>query len=790
MDEKLKRAIEEMAEGKEEGFNAVYSATYNHVYFRAKAYMKDEADAQDLTQIVYIEAYKNIKSLQNAESLFGWLDGICHNQGMKIFRKKKDVLPNVDEEGKDIFETLESNDITSLPELSTDQKETSRIIQEFIGELPEVQKAAVIAYYFDGFSVGEIAQMQDCSEGTVKSRLNYARKFLKDKVEGTEKRDGIRLHVVALPTLYYAIKLMSENTKLSAKAAEGIYVGSCAKVGLTPGAIALGNAGAGMSAKMAVSGAVKVAEAGSAVGANAAVASSGAGAAVGSGAAAGTAGSGIAGAAGTAAATGAGLSLSVKTLIIAGAILVGVGAGAGATYYAVKQNSQEAEIIEDEGDVDSEEITNQDADENPNNDTEKVAESQTNDMEDDSASEKALKEALEDEEVKNKEAEDIVLSESAKIQIVDAVGYFLQFGLPESDYVTGARYYAVETLYINPAGKAGFPWKESDKLDAQFIKDFYNSLGITIPDDYDYDDDGVTPDSDNVFGQVDFPEDYIVFKNLDITNNGDGTYILNGQYSWESPYFETSDSNDIISFIAKAVSGGNPEIFDGLIITEFKEAEDDPNKNEDSAKTDDKELYEKFLANSVPVHFSSRNNKGDVSYLDLSSYYEQDLYLDELIDAVVGYLRKDWGEEFVILEEVDYAYIDCGDDEIPELALHIISPVPDIEPWNEYIVIKNIDGRLETIYSNIAWSRYTIEMNEYGYISSSGSGGAYSNGKENGFLNKEGNYYDTYINDVEINPETNEETDNVTGMSEEESSAIGLTQKIKDGKVPVWMKLK
>jgi hypothetical protein len=124
------------------------------------------------------------------------------------------------------------------------------------------------------------------------------------------------------------------------------------------------------------------------------------------------------------------------------------------------------------------------------------------------------------------------------------------------------------------------------------------------------------------------------------------------------------------------------------------------------------------------------------------------------------------------------------------LALHIISPVPDIEPWNEYIVIKNIDGRLETIYSNIAWSRYTIEMNEYGYISSSGSGGAYSNGKENGFLNKEGNYYDTYINDVEINPETNEETDNVTGMSEEESSAVGLTQKIKDGKSPVWTKLK
>ncbi|WP_081846739.1 hypothetical protein [Butyrivibrio sp. AE3004] len=51
--------------------------------------MKEESDAQDLTQIVYIEAYKNIKSLQDPDSLFRWLDGICHNQGMKILNIKK-----------------------------------------------------------------------------------------------------------------------------------------------------------------------------------------------------------------------------------------------------------------------------------------------------------------------------------------------------------------------------------------------------------------------------------------------------------------------------------------------------------------------------------------------------------------------------------------------------------------------------------------------------------------------------------------------------------------------------
>ncbi len=65
-----------MAAGKEEGFNKVYSATYNHVYFRAKEHMHDEDDALDLVQIVFVEAFKNIGSLQSPEALYGWLDGI------------------------------------------------------------------------------------------------------------------------------------------------------------------------------------------------------------------------------------------------------------------------------------------------------------------------------------------------------------------------------------------------------------------------------------------------------------------------------------------------------------------------------------------------------------------------------------------------------------------------------------------------------------------------------------------------------------------------------------------
>ena len=242
MEDYIKKAIEQMKRGEEKGFNTVYSATYNRVYFRAKQIMKKEEDAQDLTQIVFTEAYKNIHTLQAVEALYGWLDGITYNQGMKIYRKQKDVL--LTEEAEGMFEEMESNDISSMPELTADQKATAEIIKGIIEELPELQKTAVVAYYFDGLKVEQIAEMMECSVNTVKSRLNYARKYIKNRVEEKEKEEGYRLHVFGLPVLWYALKKLAEETSLSVYAAEKVYGEACANVGLEATPISVSSVGA------------------------------------------------------------------------------------------------------------------------------------------------------------------------------------------------------------------------------------------------------------------------------------------------------------------------------------------------------------------------------------------------------------------------------------------------------------------------------------------------------------------------------------------------------------------
>ena len=326
MEDSLKKAIAQMKNGEEKGFNEVYSATYNRVYFRAKQIMKKEEDAQDLTQIVFVEAYKNIHTLQAAEALYSWLDGITYNQGMKIYRKQKDVL--LTEEAEGMFDVIESNDISSMPELTADQKATAEIIKEIIEELPELQRAAVIAYYFDGLKVEQIAEMMECSVNTIKSRLNYARKYIKERVEEKEKKEGYRLHVFGLPVLWYAIKTMADKTTLTAQAAQGIYSGACSNVGLQATAITI----SGASTAGTASGAATVAgEATKAAGIGAKFAS---------------------------------LSTATKALIIAGTVAV-AGIGTAGIISAVNSNEANAveNVVEDENvtaDVNIDDLTLED----------------------------------------------------------------------------------------------------------------------------------------------------------------------------------------------------------------------------------------------------------------------------------------------------------------------------------------------------------------------------------------------------------------------------------------------
>ena len=150
-------------------------------------------------------------------------------------------------------------------------------------------------------------------------------------------------------------------------------------------------------------------------------------------------------------------------------------------------------------------------------------------------------------------------------------------------------------------------------------------------------------------------------------------------------------------------------------------------------------MYEKFLHNEERVHINTENDLG--YYFSFKNFTKQDYTLDEMVDTIIAFYKEDWMTDDVFLEKIEYAYIDCGNDGNKELAIAIHTPWASQESWQEYLIIKNINGTLQTVYSNVAWSRSRIQLNEYGCIFENGEGGAWNNSSDISFIDAEGRWH-------------------------------------------------
>lgn len=213
-------AIDLARAGEERGYGFLYEKTYKSKYYLALQYMKNEEEAEDVLQEAYIKAFSKLDTLENPEAFQGWLGMIVANTAKNMLAKKRPLLFSdlaVDDEGEAFEYQIEDDDLEVQPELSYTRQETKELVHELIDSLSEEQRLCILMFHIEGISISEIARTMDCSENTVKSRLNYGRKNLRMKAEDLRKK-GYKLYSVA-PLPLFLMLLRSEETYL---AAEGI----------------------------------------------------------------------------------------------------------------------------------------------------------------------------------------------------------------------------------------------------------------------------------------------------------------------------------------------------------------------------------------------------------------------------------------------------------------------------------------------------------------------------------------------------------------------------------------
>lgn len=191
--EKMVSMVLAVQNGENDAMTELYDAFYNDIYYYILKTVNDSELALDLTQDAFIEIFQTIGSLREPVAFVNWSKKIAYHRCTAYFRKKRDLLLDEDEEGQSVFDTIVEEREEFIPDEALDKDELKKTIHEMIDSLPEEQKTAIMMRYFDEMSVKEIADIQGVTEGTVKSRLNYGRKAIKQSVEDYEKKNGVKL---------------------------------------------------------------------------------------------------------------------------------------------------------------------------------------------------------------------------------------------------------------------------------------------------------------------------------------------------------------------------------------------------------------------------------------------------------------------------------------------------------------------------------------------------------------------------------------------------------------------
>ena len=204
---KLVKLITDVQKGDENAMTEMYNTFYDDIYYYIFKTVNDSELALDLTQDTFIEILQSISSLQEPAAFVTWSRQIAYRRCTAYFKKRHDILLDESEDGYSVFDTLVEDTSEFIPDEALDKEDLKQTIQGIINDLPEEQRLAVMMRYFDEISVSEIAKIQGVSEGTVKSRLNYGRKAIKQSVENYEKKHGIKLHCVGvIPLLLWLLR--------------------------------------------------------------------------------------------------------------------------------------------------------------------------------------------------------------------------------------------------------------------------------------------------------------------------------------------------------------------------------------------------------------------------------------------------------------------------------------------------------------------------------------------------------------------------------------------------------
>jgi RNA polymerase sigma-70 factor (ECF subfamily) len=172
-----REAVERFRAGERSAFDLVVRRHQQGVWRLVRRYVKRDADASDVTQQVFVRAFKGLASFRGTASVRSWLYRIAINCALSWLRDHRREEPaEIDDDA------LIADGATGLDQISGDQD--GRRLRAAIAQLPPKQKLVLELRVFDDLPFKEVAELASCSENTAKVNFHYAVKRLRDILGG------------------------------------------------------------------------------------------------------------------------------------------------------------------------------------------------------------------------------------------------------------------------------------------------------------------------------------------------------------------------------------------------------------------------------------------------------------------------------------------------------------------------------------------------------------------------------------------------------------------------------
>lgn len=218
------RLVSELQAGSDTAFDWLVTYYHASVYNVTYGILSDRADAADVTQEVFLKAFRGISGFRRGSSLKTWLYRIAVRESLNHRRWWHRHCRNevsIDSSLRDDRTVAQIEDMSATPFERLAARETQSAVRSALAKLPDVYRGAVILRDLEGLSYEEVAEVLETSVATVKTRILRGRRILRELLDSllhapatsasAPASVSVPMHRQSSSALSYGAVLMNED---------------------------------------------------------------------------------------------------------------------------------------------------------------------------------------------------------------------------------------------------------------------------------------------------------------------------------------------------------------------------------------------------------------------------------------------------------------------------------------------------------------------------------------------------------------------------------------------------